>query len=135
MVTVASPFGEPVAGGRITFEAPTPGASATFAGNPATIDANGQASVSALANGLGGSYPVTAAAGSVAVAFTLTNTLPPTVMDVRLLPLTQSPTTIVLDFTAPMTAARADKLANYRLVWAGRDQRLGTKGASGDRHP
>ena len=48
-------------------------------------------------------------------------------MDVRLLPLTRRPTTIVLDFTAPMTAARADDLANYRLVWAGRDQRLGTK--------
>ncbi len=35
-----------------------------------------------------------------------------------------SPTTIVLAFSEPMTAARAEDTANYRLVAAGRDHRV-----------
>jgi hypothetical protein len=73
-VRVASPFGEPVAGGRVTFAAPTTGASAVLSTDPAIIDANGQATVTATANGIGGAYAVTArTAGAVDVAFTLTN--------------------------------------------------------------
>ena len=127
VVTVSSPFGEPVAGGRIFFDAPTIGASATLVGNPAIIDTNGQASINALANGLGGSYLVSVgAAGAQGVAFALTNTLPPTVMDLRPLRVPQRPTTIVLTFTDPMTVTQAEDLANYSLIWAGRDHQLGT---------
>jgi choice-of-anchor C domain-containing protein len=39
----------------------------------------------------------------------------------------QSPTTLVLTFSQPMDLACAEDPANYRLVWAGRDHRLGTK--------
>lgn len=124
---MSSPFGEPVAGGRIFFDAPTIGASATLVGNPAIIDTNGQASINALANGLGGSYLVSVgAAGAQGVAFALTNTLPPTVMDLRPLRVPQRPTTIVLTFTDPMTVTQAEDLANYSLIWAGRDHQLGT---------
>ena len=76
IVTVSSAFGEPVQGGRISFTAPGSGASATLTGNPATIQANGQASVTATANAILGTYQVTAATtgGLGTVAFTLTNT-------------------------------------------------------------
>ena len=40
VVTVASPFGEPVTGGRITFAAPTNGPSAVLSSNHATIGTN-----------------------------------------------------------------------------------------------
>ena len=74
VVVVASPFGEPVAGGRVVFAAPTAGASADLAGDPATIDSNGRAGSIAAANGFGGTYAVTAgAAGAHIVAFALTN--------------------------------------------------------------
>jgi hypothetical protein len=64
-VSVASPFGEPVAGGRVTFAAPPSAthanlasnfwfASANFVNNPATIDSSGLAWVGAAANGLSG---------------------------------------------------------------------------------
>ncbi len=126
VVSISSPFGEPVAGGRITFEAPTIGASATFTGNPVTIGSDGQASVDAVANGLGGSYLVTAqAAGAPSVAFALTNDLPPTVMDLRPVHVPGRPTTIILTFSDPMAVSPAQDSANYRLVWAGRGERPG----------
>jgi hypothetical protein len=55
-VTVSSAYGEPVAGGIVTFTDPAAGASATFTGNPAVIGANGSASVSATANGTAGIF-------------------------------------------------------------------------------
>src|SRR5262249_11183309 len=73
-VGVTSPFGEPVAGGRVTFAAPTARASAVLSTDPAIIDANGEAAVTARANGNGGAYAVTArTSGAMGVAFTLTN--------------------------------------------------------------
>jgi hypothetical protein len=73
-VVVASPFGEPVAGGRVSFTSPAMGASADLAGSPVTLDPSGQASVNASANGMGGNYTVIArVAGAGDVAFTLTN--------------------------------------------------------------
>jgi hypothetical protein len=74
-VAVASPFGEPVQGGKVTFTAPGSGAGANFpGGNVATVSAAGQASVPVFANGSAGNYGVTAAAaGASAVAFSLTN--------------------------------------------------------------
>jgi len=76
-VTVTSPYGEPVAGGIISFTV-TPlgnGASATLSASDATIAADGQASVTATANGNSGHYSVTAsAAGAEVLArFKLTN--------------------------------------------------------------
>jgi hypothetical protein len=74
-VTVSSPFGEPVQGGAVAFTGPAAGASATFPGGTATIDASGQASAAAAANTHAGSYSVTAsAAGASPVSFSLTNT-------------------------------------------------------------
>ena len=78
-VLVFSPFGDPVAGGVITFTAPSSGPSAILQTLTATIDSNGRASVNAMANGTPGSYSVTATASGIttAASFSLTNT-PPT---------------------------------------------------------
>jgi uncharacterized repeat protein (TIGR01451 family) len=76
-VLVTSNFGEPVAGGAVTFTAPASGPSATLAGSPATINSTGEASVTATANNQQGTYQATAAAnGANAVNFTLTNQCP-----------------------------------------------------------
>jgi hypothetical protein len=62
----------------VTFSAPAEGASATFPdGNSAQTDASGNASVSVSANGVEGSYSVTAAGGGLGASFNLTNTPPP----------------------------------------------------------
>jgi hypothetical protein len=83
IVRVASPFGEPVAGGRVTFAAPSAGATAVLNTNLAAIDASGQAVVIATANGIGGTYAVTVrTAGGMDVAFTLANLAPPKVTGV-----------------------------------------------------
>jgi hypothetical protein len=67
---------EPVAGGQITFTAPSSGASAALSpAKPVTISASGAASVTANANGTPGTYLVTAnAAGATnPIMFGLTN--------------------------------------------------------------
>ena len=69
---------EPVAGGVVSFSAPASGASASFTGNPAVIGADGLASVSAMANSMGGTYAVTASTGAVSTSFSLTNVAQPT---------------------------------------------------------
>ncbi len=77
-VTVSSAFGEPVAGGGVTFTPPGAGASAVLTGSPATISAAGVASAAATANGNAGSYAVTASAtGATGVNLSLQNTAPP----------------------------------------------------------
>jgi len=78
-VTVtANAANEPVNGGVITYTVPGSGASASLSSPTATIDSSGQASVTATANGTGGSYAVTAAfSGSAAAGiFNLTNVRP-----------------------------------------------------------
>ena len=83
VVRVTSPFGEPVGGGRVTFAAPSAGASAVLRTNLAATDASGQAVVTAVANRIGGAYALTArTAGAMDVAFTLTNFEPPAVAGV-----------------------------------------------------
>ncbi len=75
IVTANNPL-EPVAGGIVTFSAPAGGASASLSTtNPVTIGSNGQASVTATANAIGGQYTVSAStAGAAAPAsFVLTN--------------------------------------------------------------
>ena len=54
--------GDPVDGGIVTFNAPGSGPSATLSAASATIDASGEASVTATANLQAGSYQVTVAA-------------------------------------------------------------------------
>jgi hypothetical protein len=76
-VIVTSPYGDPVAGGviRFTVTAAANGASATLGASEATIGANGEASVTATANGTAGAYDVTASAAGArrAVRFALRN--------------------------------------------------------------
>jgi hypothetical protein len=73
-VTANNPV-EPVNGGGVRFTAPESGASAVLSTGTATI-ANGQASVAATANAIGGSYSVTATvAGATSADFHLTNTV------------------------------------------------------------
>ena len=56
IATVSSAFSEPVQNGLVTFAAPAGGASATFAGSPATINASGQVTLTPQANLSAGSY-------------------------------------------------------------------------------
>lgn len=77
-VTVTDAFGNPISGVDVTFSAPAEGASAIFPdGNSTQTDASGNASVSVSANGVEGSYSVTAAGGGLGASFNLTNTPPP----------------------------------------------------------
>ncbi len=75
----ANRAGEPVAGGLVSFSAPTSGASASLSSTSATIDSGGVAQVDATANSTSGSYSVTATtAGAAApVEFALTNLIQP----------------------------------------------------------
>jgi CSLREA domain-containing protein len=76
VVTVSSANSEPVQGGLVAFTPPMSNANATLTGNPATIQANGQAGVTATANAMLGAYQVAATAnGATGTAtFNLTNT-------------------------------------------------------------
>ncbi|HEX9001081.1 MAG TPA: putative Ig domain-containing protein, partial [Blastocatellia bacterium] len=74
-VSVSSSFGEPVNGGQVAFTQPASGASATITGSPASLNASGEASVTAQANSTTGSYNVAAStSGAPSVNFSLTNT-------------------------------------------------------------
>ncbi len=82
VVTVSSPYGEPVAGGVVTFTAPASGASATFPGgsDTGTINGSGQASIAVAANSIPGSFTVSASArGAAGTSFDLTSTQGPPV--------------------------------------------------------
>ena len=82
-VGVTSAFSEPVNGGKVTFTPPGSGASATIAGNPATITGGVAATGTVTANSIvGGPYTVAAAANGATptVNFSLTNlNSPPTI--------------------------------------------------------
>ncbi len=74
LTVTANNSGEPVEGGLVTFAAPISGASAALNGSPASIDSDGKVSVIATANGMEGSYTVTASAGGAdSQDFDLTN--------------------------------------------------------------
>jgi fibronectin-binding autotransporter adhesin len=66
---------EPVAGGNVSFAAPSSGASAVLSSSTATIGSNGVATITATANYEAGSFNVTASATGVATPayFALTN--------------------------------------------------------------
>jgi hypothetical protein len=124
VVAVASPFGEPVVGGRVTFVAPQSGASASLFGNPATIGPNGQASIFATANNSIGSFTVTAQANGAtsSVAFPLTNESG-TVASVQRLGVHQQPTQLLLFFNGPLDPAQAEDTSHYTLTTTGRRPR------------
>jgi hypothetical protein len=66
-------------------------------------------------------------AGADGGGSTSTKALPPTLVGLQYSVNPVHPSTLVLTFSQPMDVARAEDPANYRLVWAGRDHRLGTK--------
>jgi CubicO group peptidase (beta-lactamase class C family) len=76
-VTVTDAFGEPLPGVAVTFAAPASGPSGTFAGSPSVVtDAQGVATAPAFtANGVAGSYTVTAMVGGLSAPFALTNVI------------------------------------------------------------
>ena len=73
-VIVKDPGANPLSGITVTFTAPGSGAGATFlGGNTAVTNALGIASITALANGMPGSYVVTASVGALSTTLALTN--------------------------------------------------------------
>lgn len=84
-VTVTSGNSEPVNSGKVTFTPPGSGASATIAGNPATISSGVATTGTVTANGtVGNSYSVSATAtGANTVNFSLSNTAPATVTSIN----------------------------------------------------
>ena len=73
VLTANNPI-EPVAGGTVTFTAPSSGASAALTSGAATIGADGIAAVIAADNSIAGAYTVTASdTGITSVSFNLTN--------------------------------------------------------------
>ncbi len=116
-VTVTSPFGEPVAGGLVTFNTSSSEASAVLSSSTASIAANGQATVSANANSTSGSYVVTAQTkGANSVTFALTNNAIPTVLALQRFGSHNLPTSLVLVFSTPLDPNRAQDLRNYQLI-------------------
>jgi adhesin/invasin len=72
--TVKDGVGNPVGGVTVVFAAPVFGASAALSAGQATTDASGQASVTATANAIAGSYTVAATVAGIAPAgFNLAN--------------------------------------------------------------
>ena len=65
VVVVNDTLRQPGAGRRVTFAAPASGASAALTSSPATTAANGQASVTATADTIAGTYTVTASVAGV----------------------------------------------------------------------
>jgi uncharacterized protein (TIGR03437 family) len=75
LVNVTDGHGNPVPGVTVSYSAPASGASAALSANSNVTNAQGQASVTAIANAVAGSYAVTAAVAGVGSAtFSLTNT-------------------------------------------------------------
>ncbi len=75
-VRIISDFSEPVGGGRVVFEAPPSGSSASLSSPLVTVDSNGFGEVTAIANEEPGEYTVTANVlngSSSPLAFSLTN--------------------------------------------------------------
>ncbi len=66
-------YGNPISGASVTFAAPTSGASVTLGTNPATTNASGLASISAIANTTAGGFSVNAASNGLSTTFQLTN--------------------------------------------------------------
>ncbi len=75
--TVTDSAGHPLPNVAVVFAAPSSGASASVPGNGSVLtDSNGVASITATANGIVGSYNVTATVGAFEANFVLTNGAP-----------------------------------------------------------
>ena len=73
-VTAKDSHGNPVPGVTLTFSVPGSGQSAQLSNTTVVTDSSGAASVTAIANGIGGSYMATVSAtGGVSAVFNLTN--------------------------------------------------------------
>ena len=132
VVSVASPFGEPVTGGVVAFSAPTNGASTAPSRFTAIVGANGVAQSNASANGVTGTFTVAVrAAGADSVALSLTNTATSTVAStvdwLRRTGFHFQPTRLQLAFSAPLDRATAANTNNYQIVDLGPDGRIGTR--------
>ncbi|MGE3821778.1 MAG: choice-of-anchor Q domain-containing protein, partial [Isosphaeraceae bacterium] len=122
-VRVVGADGEPVAGGRVAFEAPASGPSAVLDSAIATIGTDGRAAAVAVANGVLGAYTVNARVDGVGtVAFALANVpAPPAAEPPRVLGWGRQgvhwwPTTLRLTFSRPLDPASAQDTANYAIV-------------------
>jgi len=116
---VSSPFGEPIAGGRVTIKAPSSGPSALLSSQTVTLGPDGRGSVTAQANTIGGSYGVTAVvSGAENAVWNLTNQggNPLVVRRVQRMGVHWQPTRLVLTFNEPLDPIRATNLANYQLL-------------------
>jgi hypothetical protein len=116
VVTVSSPYGDPVQGGVVTFTAPASGGSATFSGSTSasvTIDPTGKAAVAAAANTIAGTYAVTAKArgANFAAGLSLTNT-PGAPAAVTAMSGTPQSTTVAYAFASPLQVLVTDSFGN-----------------------
>lgn len=82
VVRVVDQVGDPMSGVEVSFDAPDSGASAALSAPTATTDVNGEASITATANTVAGSYVVSASVAGVSLpaSFNLTNTAGPAAM-------------------------------------------------------
>src|SRR5262249_46027192 len=68
LINVTDSFGNPVPGTAVTYSAPASGPSALLSAGSNVTNAQGQASVTAIANAAAGSYAVTASIAGVGTA-------------------------------------------------------------------
>jgi hypothetical protein len=113
VAVVSDTYGNPVPGVSVTFAAPTSDASATLSSATATTGANGQASVSATANTIAGSYTVTASVSGVTTpaGFNLANNPGAAALIAEVSGSPQS-TTVAQGFASPLAVVVEDTYGN-----------------------
>ncbi len=118
VATVKDTYGNLVPNVTVTFAGPGSGASVTFpSGATATTGSNGQASVAVAANGVVGSYSVTASTSGVGTpaSFSLTNTP----NDLFVTSFTQTPSGFTVAFSKPFVDSSTSPLHLYDAASAG----------------
>ncbi len=118
VATVKDAYGNLVPNVTVTFAGPGSGASVTFpSGATATTGSNGQASVAVAANGVAGSYSVTASTSGVGTpaSFSLTNTP----NDLFVTSFTQTPSGFTVAFSKPFVDSSTSPLHLYDAASAG----------------
>ncbi len=122
IVRVADANDNPVAGATVTFTRPATGATAALSATTVTTAANGQAQVTATANNVAGSYPVTAAVAGVAptATFDLTNTPGPAALFTLIAPTTRTATvaTSLGTFVAEVTDVHRNPIPGATVTFA-----------------
>ena len=104
---------EPFAGGVVTYTGPSSGAGIAPNPSQATISAGGQASLTATANTIAGSYTVTASVAGVATSasFDLTNT-PGNPASIPVVSGSNQSATVAVGFTNPLVVEVEDQYSN-----------------------